>query len=169
MLVVMFVMFVMLSMFAMFVVFVNIEIRGLGLGFGSALRVRHVHNVRNGRNVRNVRYVLNVGNVGNVLHVPNYRNKGVIGLGLGSAIRVRHVHRRFIIQRGHEHTRRGNRSRGGLVERVRISRHRGPLCSKHMVVIVVMFVMFFRVNQSVARRMGRLRSMLSMASTLEGG
>jgi len=28
------------------------------------------------------------------------------------------------------HTRRGNRSRGGLVERVRIRRHCGPLCSK---------------------------------------
>jgi len=39
-------------------------------------------------------------------------------------------HRRFIIQRGHMHTRRGNWSRGGLVERVRIRRHCGPLCSK---------------------------------------
>jgi len=34
------------------------------------------------------------------------------------------------IQRGHEHTRRGNGSRGGLVERARIRRHCGPLCSK---------------------------------------
>jgi len=41
-----------------------------------------------------------------------------------------HGLRWFIIQRGHEHTRRGNWSRGGLVERARIRRHCGPLCSK---------------------------------------
>ena len=47
----------------------------------------------------------------------------VTGLGLS-------LDRRFIIQRGHEHTRTGNRSRGGLVERPRVRRHGGPLCSK---------------------------------------
>jgi len=40
------------------------------------------------------------------------------------------THRRFIQQRGHEHTRTWNWSRGGLVERVRVGRHCGPLCSK---------------------------------------
>jgi len=36
------------------------------------------------------------------------------------------------IQRGHEYTRTGNwsRGRGGLVERVRVRRYCGPLCSK---------------------------------------
>jgi len=34
------------------------------------------------------------------------------------------------IQGGHEHTRTGNWSRGGLVERVRVKRHCGPLCAK---------------------------------------
>jgi len=39
-------------------------------------------------------------------------------------------HWRFIIQSGHEHTRTGNWSRGGLVERPRVRRHCGSLCSK---------------------------------------
>jgi len=40
------------------------------------------------------------------------------------------MNKRFIMHRTHEHTRRGNWSRGGLVERVRIRRHCGPLCSE---------------------------------------